>query len=243
MNCRVRTISLGRVPPANEIDQRHNHECEYVLSKKRQSSKKSIGSAPSEKSPESRSQLDEVCNTATDVLVEMPDGAQLSPGLTLSSAGAADTLANESHNSLQGGPSISDDQNTIQTLPDEFGEDATWSIEIDKDNIDNLAPPPTNIRSIQDPNAFSWPLFPTDTDWQFDFDIPLTAENTSASTVASSTALPELDLSPFYSRSTQGFDSTGSSGELIGSLSLNEKVSPNAAFLLLDGCFTHAHTS
>ena len=200
-----------------------------MLSKKRQPSKKSVGSVSSEKSSESRSQLEDTSNTAADVLVEAPNGAQLSPGLTLSSTGAANSLTNGSRNSLQGRASLPDDQNTVWTLP----EDATWSVERDGDGTHNLppAPPPTDISNVPDSNAFSWPLFTTDTDWQFDFDIPFTAEHTSASTGASSTALTELDMSQFYNRPTQGFDSAGCSGELIEYLSLSEKVSTDAAFL------------
>ncbi len=214
-----------------------------MLSKKRQPSKKSVGSVSSDKSPESRSRLDDTGNNAADVLVEAPNGAQLSPGLTLSSTGAANSRTNGSRNILQGRASLSDNQNIVRTLP----EDATWSVETDRDGTHNLPPPPppppppsTDISNVPDSNAFSWPLFTTDTDWQFNFDIPFTAEHTSASTGASSTSLTELDMSQFYNRPTQGFDSAGCSGELIEYLSLSEKVSPDAAFLAQhDGFYTY----
>lgn len=210
-----------------------------MLSKKRQPSKRSVGSVSSKKSPESRSQLDNTGNTAADVLVEAPNGAQLSPGLTLSSTGAAKSLTNGSRNSLQGRASLSDDQNTVRTLL----EDATWSVETDQDGTHNLpAPPPTDISNIPDFNAFSWPLFTTDTDWQFDFDIPFTAEHTSASTGASSTAFTELDMSQFYNRPTQGFDSAGCSGELIEYFSLSKKVSTECCILGLTWWLLHILT-
>lgn len=200
-----------------------------MLSKKRQPSKKSVGSMSPEKSPESRSQLDDTGNTAAEVLVEASIGAQLSPGLILSSTGAASSLESGSRNSLQGRASISDDQSTVQNLP----EDATWSVETDEDGSHNYLPPPppTDINNVLDSNAFFWPLFTTDSQWQFDFDIPFTAEHTSASTGASSTAFTELDMSPFDNRPTQGSDSAGCSKELIEYLSFSEKVSTDTAFL------------
>lgn len=189
----------------------------------------------SEKVPESRSQVDDAGNTAADGLVEAPNGAHLSPGLTLSSTGAANSLANGSRNSLQQGAFLSDDQNTIRTLP----EDATWSLETNADGTHNIppAPTPTDISNVTDSNAFCWPLFMTDPDWQFDFDIPFTAQHTSASTGASSTPLTELDTSQFYNRPTQGFDSAGFSRELVEYLSFSEKVSTGAAFLADYGGF------
>lgn len=87
------------------------------------------------------------------------------------------------------------------------------------------------MNNVTDSNALVWPLFTTDADWQFDFDMPFTEEHSSASTVASSTALNELDLSQFYNQPTQGFDSAGCSRELIEYLSLSEKVSTDATFL------------
>lgn len=185
----------------------------------------------SEKVPGSRSQLDDAGkgNTTADVLVEAPNSAHLSQGLILSSTGAANSLANGSRNSLQQGTFLSDDQNTVRTLP----EDATWSLVTDADGTHNIppAPTPTDTSNVPDSNTFGWPLFMTDPDWQFDFDIPFTAEHTSASTGTSSTPLTELDVSQFYNRPTQGFDSAGCSRELIEYLSLGEKVSIDDAFL------------
>lgn len=205
-----------------------------MLSKKRRPSRKSVGSVSSDKSPGCRSQLDDTGNTTADVLVEAPNGAQLSPGSALSSTGTANSFTNGARNILQGRAALSDNQNTVRTLP----EEAAWGVETDQDDTFNLPPPPsTNISNLPHYNAFSWPLFATDTDWQFDFDIPFTAEPTSASTGASSTALTELDMSQSYDRPTQGVDSAGCSGEWIGYLCLNEKVSPDAACLAQYGRF------
>lgn len=200
-----------------------------MVSKKRQSSKKSVGSVSSEKYPESRSQLDDTGNAAADVLIEAPNGAQSSLGLTFSSTGAANSLTIGSRDSLQGRASLLDDHNTERTLPD----NATWSIESDRDVTHNLppSPPPTDIINVSNSNALSWPLFTTDTDWQFNFDTPFTAEQTTASTGASSTTLTELDMSQFYIPPTQGFDSGGCPRELLEYLSFSEKVSTDAAFL------------
>lgn len=189
----------------------------------------------SEKAAESRSQLNDAGNTAADALVEVPNDAPLSPGLTLSSTGAANSLANGSRNGLQQGAFLSDDQHTIQTLSD----DATWSLETDPDGTHNVppAPTPTDISNVPDSNAFSWPLFMTDPDWQFDFDIPFTAQHTSASTGPSPSPLTELDTSQFYNRPTQGFDSAGYSRELVEYLSFSEKVSTGAAILFDYGGF------
>ena len=200
-----------------------------MVSKKRQSSKKSVGSLSSEKYPKSRSQLDDTGNAAADVLIEAPDGAQSSLGLTFSSTGPANSLTNGSHDSLLGRASLLDDHNTARILP----ENATWSIESDLDVTHNLppSPPPTDIINVSNSNALSWPVFTTDTDWQFNFDTPFTAEQTTASTGASSTTLTELDMSQIYIPPTQGFDSGGCPRELLDYLSLGEKVSTDAAFL------------
>ena len=198
-----------------------------MLSKKRQSSKKSIGSISSERCTETRSQLDEMHNAAANVLIETPRCARTSPGHSLSSTGAANS------------PSVSDDQTTVRSLADQYGDETSWNVDMERDAINNLPPSVTDMSNVQDSNAFSWPLFATDTDWQFDFDIPFTAEHANASTCASSTALNELDMSQFYNQSTQGFDSTASSGELIGYLNLNDKVAEKIAtggFLGKESC-------
>ncbi|MCJ1321198.1 hypothetical protein MMC15_006542 [Xylographa vitiligo] len=214
---------------ADGSDQRHNQECQYLLSKKRQSSKKSVGSVSSDKSAECRSPLDDTSNTAADVHVEATNGVQVSPGPTFSPIRIANPLVNGLCNSLPGRPSLSDHRNTVRTVP----EDAAWSIATDRNGALDLppVPPPTDIRIVPDSDAFSWPLFTTDADWEFDFDIPFTAEQTSASTDASSTVLNELEVSQLYNRPTQGFDSAGCSGQLIEYLSLSEKVSIDTAFL------------
>ena len=205
-----------------------------MLSKKRQSSKKSVGSVSSEKCTETRSQLDEMHNAATNVPVEAPRYARRSPGLSLSSTGAANS------------PSVSDDQTTVRSLADQYDEVA-WSVDMERDAINNLPPSVTDMSNVQDSNAFSWPLFATDTDWQFDLDIPFTAEHADASTCASSTALNELDMSQLYNQSTQCFDSTtASSGELIGYLNLNDKVTekiPTRGFLGKECCYRALKTS
>ena len=199
-----------------------------MVSKKRRSSKKSVGSLSSEKYPESRSQLDDTSNAAANVLTEAPNGAQPSPGLTFSSTGADSSLTIGSRDSLQGRASLLDDHNTVRTLSD----NATWNIESDGDVTHNLppSPPPTDIFNVPDSNALSWPLFRTDTDWQFNFDAPFTAEQTSASTGAASTTLTELDMSQTYIPPTQDIDSGGCPRELLEYLSLSEKVSKNDAF-------------
>lgn len=164
------------------------------------------------------------------MLLDAQSGPRLSPDLTVSSIGPTDSVTNGSYIGFQGRTSISGDQNTVRTVPNDYTEDAAWSVEMDRDDIQNIPPPAADLRNVQDYNAFSWPLLTADTDWQFDFDIPLTAEHTTASTAPSSTALTELDMSPLYSRSTQGFESIGSSGDFIGSLSLNEKVGTLSMF-------------
>ncbi|KAL9114946.1 MAG: hypothetical protein Q9227_001189 [Pyrenula ochraceoflavens] len=202
----------------------HNQECQYLPSKKRQSTKRSVESAPSEKFPESQTRIDG--GGAINVAIGAPDSAQLSPGLIPRSAGT-DSLKNGSHKSTQGITSISEDhlnQNTVPSVPDEYVETVPW-------NVDQMPPlPSTDTGSIQDYNASSWPLFTMDNDWQFDFDIPLTADPINTSTAVSSTALTELDMSPMYSRSIHSLDSTASSAELIASLGLTEKV-PTGGFL------------
>ncbi|KAL9079456.1 MAG: hypothetical protein Q9157_001665 [Trypethelium eluteriae] len=113
----------------------------------------------------------------------------------------------------------------VPALPDKNENDGPWVLDIGQDNLQNIsAPSQTADRSnVQDCNAFSWPLFTSETDWQLDFDMPFTAERNDLSTGASPNALTELDASHFYHQSAQCLDSTGSSAELIEYLSLNEK--------------------
>ena len=195
-----------------------------MVSKKRQTSKKSIGSVSSDKSPESRSPLDGTGNTAADVLSE-----EFLPASNHSSTGPPISITHDSRNSSRGSIALSDYQTTVRTLP----AHATWGMEADRDGTYNLppAPPPTDIGTVSDSNAFPWPDFSTDIDGQFDFDIPFTGTHPSTSTTASSTALAELDMSHLYNRPTHGFDAAGCSGELMEYLSLGEKVSTNTAFL------------
>ncbi|MCJ1285674.1 hypothetical protein MMC26_005015 [Xylographa opegraphella] len=200
-----------------------------MLSKKRQASKKSVGSVSSEKSAESRSQLDDTGNAAADVHTEAPTNVPLSPGFRLASSGTVNPLVTGPRSSLQGRPLFSDDPNTAGTVPG----DASWGVETFRDSTHNLPPvlPPTDIRTVPDADAFSWPLFTTDADWEFDFEIPFTTETTSASTDASSTALNELEVSQFHNRPPPGFDPAGRPGQLIEYLSLGEKKCPARVFL------------
>ena len=210
-----------------------------MLPKKRELSKKSVGSVSSDSRPESRSQIDNKDNTAADFLVEAPN-PQVSPGSTISSIGPAKSLKNGSRNSMQERASFSDDQNTVRTLT----EDAAWSVATDADGTYNLlqAPLLTDLSNVADSNAFPWPLFTTDTDWQFDFDIPFTDDPTSASGDTSSIALTELDMCQYSNRPTQGLDPAGCSRELIEYLGLGEKVSTDAAKSAKHGAFTHLVT-
>ena len=201
-----------------------------MVAKKRQSSRKSVGSVSSENHPESRSQLGNTGNAAADVLIEPPNSAQSSPALTFSSMGAASSLTTGSRDSLQGRASLLEDHNTARNLPD----NVAWSMESDGDVTHHVppSPPSTDIINVPDSNALSWPLFATDTEWQFNFDNPFTAEQTSASTGVNSTTLTELDMSQLYIPPTQGFDSGGCPRELLEYLSLSEKVRTNDAFLV-----------
>ena len=181
-------------------------------------------------------------NGTTDIVVDAPNVAQSSPGLMIPSTAAGDSLTNGSYNTLQGKTSLMDDHNTLPSVPNEYVEDPVWNMKVDQNDINNLPPlPPTDTRDIQGYNALSWPLLTTDTDWQFDLDIPLTADTINTSTAPSSTALTDLDMSPMYSRSTHSFDSTASSAELIASLGLHDKVSTHILFLLFKG-FLHLLT-
>lgn len=158
----------------------------------------------------------------------MPHGAQSLPVSTLSVTGAAKSRMIGSRNTLQERASLSNDQSTARTIP----EDATWGVGIDGDGTYDLplAPTPIDTSNAPDSNAALWPFFTTDDDWQLDFDIPFMAEHTSESTGGSSTALTELDMTQFNNRPPQDLDSAGGSEDLIEYLSLGEKVSIENAF-------------
>ncbi|KAL9619049.1 MAG: hypothetical protein Q9160_006304 [Pyrenula sp. 1 TL-2023] len=241
VNCRVCATTFNVDSPANVTDKRHNQQCQYLPSKKRQSSKKSGESTPSEKSLDGRTQLDEICNATNDALASAPNSTQISPISALLPTSVASSIFDESNNSIPGRSSIPGDQTTVQALSN-FAEDATWGVGIDGADMSNLLPPPlTPPMPIDDPNTFPWPLSTTGTDWQFDLNIPSTTEHNNASTVASSATPNELNASPFYSRPAQGFDSTGSSGDLIGYLSLSENLNTNTVYSGQDNSTSLSH--
>lgn len=202
-----------------------------------------MGSVSPKKPLEHRSQLDV---TTADVELEAPHSAQLSPDLTLSSTGAVDSVMNGSCNILPGRAVLTGNQSLGRTFP----ENADWSVQRSGDSTPSLppAPPPTDISGVHDSNGSFWPdsngplwpLFPTDTNWQSDFDIPLTSEPHSASIGTVSTAWSELDLSQVYNQATQGSDATEISRELIDYLSLSGKVSTNATMF---ACHSNLYTT
>lgn len=189
-----------------------------------------------------RSQLDNTGNTTADVLVEVPNGTQSSPRFTLLANVPVDPLVNGSCNILQGrAPLLKENQNLGGTPP----ENSAWIVQTDGDSSHSLPPalPPTGISCMTDPigsfwpasDGPVWPLSPTDTNWQLDFDLAFTSEPNSASTGATSSTLGELDLFQLYNLSTQGCDSAGVSRDLIEYLSLGEKVSTNATIPVQHG--------
>ena len=185
------------------------------------------------------SRLNDTSNTTANFPVETPDGTQSSPGFTLSATRPINPLKNGSYNTLQGNAPFSEDNQSLgQTLP----EDSAWSIQTGGDNTHSLpsAPPPTETNCVIDSigsfwsasDGSVWPLSPTDTNWQLEFDLPFTAEPNSAFTGATSSALSELDLAQVYNQSTQCCDYAGVSKELIEYLRLDEKVSTDATTLV-----------
>ncbi|KAH8585600.1 hypothetical protein B0O99DRAFT_646535 [Bisporella sp. PMI_857] len=195
--CKLKKIRCDGATPCVNC-RRHNNECQYILSKKRQASDKSP-----EKSPESRSKLDEIGKKTTSEPAEAPDDAHLSPGLTLSFANT-NSLTNDSLETLHGQSLIADDQTALRTLGDEY------------------------IGSMLGLSTFSWPFSRTDTDCQFDFDLPFTAENTDSSAGANSTALTDLDTNPSFHRLSRTTEPAESPGELIKFLNPNNKVRTSA---------------
>ncbi|KAI9691645.1 MAG: hypothetical protein M1822_007716 [Bathelium mastoideum] len=162
-------------------------------------------------------------DTATNAAIEAPNSIQSSPALTLSSTGAPNSLTNGSHTDLQGAL-ISEDYNSVQTLSDQLAEDAAWGTGVDLDGIHILTPQAADAKHVHEcSNLLSWPLSVTETDWQLDFDMPLIAEPTDASTI-DTTTFTDIDMSPLHNRSTQGLKSTDSSGDLIGYLNLSDEV-------------------
>ena len=200
-----------------------------MQSRKRQCSKKSAGSVSSKKSPEYQSQLDDTGNSAAEVLVEPPNGTHCWPISAHSSTGNLGSLEDGSCNNMQGLAPLSENQNFVRTLPGS----AAWSLQTEVESVQSIpsAPPPTDIGGVPDPNGSLWPLFPTDTDWQFDFDDQLTTEPNTTFISAASIAVNELDLSQSYNHPTLGSESAGLSRNLIEYLSLSEKVSSNPTIL------------
>lgn len=215
--------------------------CHYQQSKKRQSPRKSVESASSKKSPESRSQIDDTGKSTADVLVEPPNDAHWWPLSERSSTGNLGSLENGASNSLGELDLLPESQNVAQIMP----ENVIWSLPQEVENIPSLhsAQPPTDMSSVPYSNGSLWPLFSPDTDWHIDLDDPSTTLPNSAVTDATPMALNELDLSGVdanpiavrdldlaqsYKQPTQDSESPGLSSGLIEFLRLSEKVSANA---------------
>ncbi|KAH8593161.1 hypothetical protein B0O99DRAFT_628237 [Bisporella sp. PMI_857] len=191
--CKLKKIRCDGATPCVNC-RRHNNECQYILSKKRQALDKSP-----EKSPESRSKLDEISKTTTSEPAEAPDDAHLSPGSTLSFANT-NSLTNDSLETLYRQSLIADDQTALRTLGDEYTG---------------------NMLGL---NTFSWPFSRTDADSQFDFDLSFTAENADSFAGANSTALTDLNTNPSFNRLSRTTEPAEPFGEVIRFLNPNDKV-------------------
>ena len=220
-NCRVRCTSFDGSSPADGLYQRHKQECVYALGKKQQSAKESLESAQAKKSPEIRSQLDQVGDTVDNVLVESSNRTVLLPALTRASTESRQSLSCERNKTIQGISSFTNVVDTGRALP----EDSIWNLDLDQSS-NHISTPSllTELSNVSVPNAISMAPFASDTEWQFSVDDQFFAEPISASTETCSTAFNELDMSQLYNPETEGFDATRDSGELFEFLSLREKV-------------------
>lgn len=219
--CKLKKIRCNGGNPCLNC-KRHNEECLYQQPRKRQSAKKSVGSAPSEKFPESQPQPNDTARSTGDVLVEPPNDTHGWP------ASAPSSLDSRSGNSLHGLDSLSDTQNFIRT----WSGNSPWGMPKEMGNTTGptSAPPPTEMSCIPDSNVSLWPLFTTDADWQLDFDDPLTTLPTGSIKDALPIAVNDLGLSPSYNQPRQGSESSSLSRGLIEYLNLCEKASPTKNF-------------
>lgn len=216
------TFLLNVNSVANGLGQRHDVECHYILSKKRQATKKPVPSGPSQNSPKSEPKLNGL-TSATKLAVEAPSHGQLSPGLTPPSH---DNNINDLNDTVQNGShslssSISDNISCVQSLVDGFSEDSTWSVDIDPEGI---LLPTTNVGNPLDLGKFSWPTSLTDSECQFGFDIPYTMDLHDAPTAPNTVTVTSGDASPYPTQPNQPFESFEPSVELIRLLDLNNKV-------------------
>ena len=179
--------------------------------------------------PENASHSEQTDNTAHDVLHDAPDGAQRFSRSTLSSSRATNPPVVSSHNHLYGGAISLDNQSDIQN----FHQGATWNLGASEDVANNIQPTTSsgNVDHAADVNVFSWPLLGSDSDWQVDFDMALTAEATNTTSSTSSNTLTELDMCQSLTKLTQGPYSVDSTGELSEYLSMDKKVRSDATFL------------
>lgn len=180
----------------------------------------------SPKSPEFRSQLDDIGNSTADVLAEPPNGWPVSAP---SSTGNLGSLENGSSNNLQGLDTLSENQ----TFGGALSENATWGFQTELAAVSSLpsVQPPTDMSSVPQSNGSLWPLFSIDTDWQLDFDDRLITEPSSTGIGATPVALNELDPSQSYSQSTHDSESPTLPRGLADYLSPGGKVSGNAIIL------------
>ena len=221
-NCRVRFASFDGNLLADGDYQRHKQECVYALGKKQQSTKKALESVQTEKTPEMRSQLDQLGDTVDNVPVESSNRTILWPALTPASTESRQSLTCERNGTLQGISSFSNVVDIARALP----EDSIWNLDLDHSS-NHISTPAlqTEMGNVSNPNAISLTPFATDTEWHFNVDDQFFAEPISASTETCSAAFNELDMSQFYNQQSEDFDSTRGSGELFGFLSLRDKVS------------------
>ena len=174
--------------------------------------------------------------------MESPDGAQLSPGLAISSIRASNSLADRSNHSLQGMALAADDRNTVRVFPNMYTYDTSWASCMDWDgqhNSGTISAP--DISDAHDSSMFSWPASTRSTGSELDMSNPFTVEHTGSSKAMSST-LSDLDLAPFFDGHTQGHDITKSWGEPMSYLIFDEKVGARTLPSVCVMAIRHANT-
>lgn len=174
----------------------------------------------SEDYAENASQVEQIDSTANGVL-HSPSNECL-PRSNFSSIQAGNPPVDSFRNRLYGRALSLDNQSDGQT----FHHGATWDIGTSDDLPSNLQPTPSsgNVDHAADVNVFSWPFLGSDSDWQIDLDMALTAEATNTATSASSNALTELDMCQSFVKSPHGSSSVDSTGELSEYLKVDKKV-------------------
>jgi len=207
-------------------------ECQYQLSKRRQSTNKSIGSITPEEAPETSPYRSDNRKPTADIRGESPNGGHLPQDPTISSIGEVNHVSKGSSNNLQGMMLATDDRNIMPEFLDNLVNDHSWAASMDWTSNDNSTAHSADINNVHGSSMLSWAASTKSTNSEFDLGIPFTVEHPDLITSHGlSSLLEDLELPLSPHGLTKDQDGPRPWGELISISNMNfhEKASIHAS--------------